>query len=141
MHYLLRVHVCSVKKRKITIFRPTQAQQELNVLQQPPLWFSRQKDFQCKRYDQNALREEQLSRVLLRRWLWNSPEIKVIQFIGIHGNLPMFLVFFFLFKPGSCHYPVSTRRRFDVHTTSITVKRRRIDVKTTSCAYWAVVNQ
>ena len=33
-------------------------------------------------------------------------------------------------------YPVSTRRRFNVHTTSITVKRRRMDVKTTSCAYW-----
>ena len=33
-------------------------------------------------------------------------------------------------------YPVSTRRRFDVHTTSITLKRRRMDVKTTSCAYW-----
>ena len=32
--------------------------------------------------------------------------------------------------------PVSTRRRFDVHTTSITLKRRRMDVKTTSCAYW-----
>ena len=27
--------------------------------------------------------------------------------------------------------PVSTRRRFDVHTTSITLKRRRTDVKTT----------
>ena len=31
---------------------------------------------------------------------------------------------------------VSTRRRFDVHATSITLKRRRMDVKTTSCAYW-----
>ena len=30
-------------------------------------------------------------------------------------------------------YPVSIRRRFDVHTTSITLKRRRMDVKTTSC--------
>ena len=28
------------------------------------------------------------------------------------------------------------RRRFDVHTTSITLKRRHTDVKTTSCAYW-----
>ena len=33
-------------------------------------------------------------------------------------------------------YPVSTRRRFDVHATSITLIRRRMDVKTTSCAYW-----
>ena len=32
--------------------------------------------------------------------------------------------------------PISTRRRFDVHITSITLKRRRMDVKTTSCAYW-----
>ena len=32
--------------------------------------------------------------------------------------------------------PVSTRHRFDIHTTSITLKRRRMDVKTTSCAYW-----
>ena len=31
---------------------------------------------------------------------------------------------------------VSTRRRFDVHTTSITLKRRHADVKTTSCPYW-----
>ena len=37
------------------------------------------------------------------------------------------------------HYiPVSTGRRFDVHTTSITLKRRRTDVKTTSCAYWDI---
>ena len=35
--------------------------------------------------------------------------------------------------------PVSTRRRFDVYTTSITLKRRRMDVKTTSCAYWEEV--
>ena len=34
-----------------------------------------------------------------------------------------------------CSYlPVSTRRHFDVHTTSITLKRRRMDAKTTSCA-------
>ena len=32
--------------------------------------------------------------------------------------------------------PVSTRRFFDVYTMSITLKRRRMDVKTTSCAYW-----
>ena len=32
--------------------------------------------------------------------------------------------------------PVSTRRRFDVHTASITLKRSRMDVKTTLCAYW-----
>ena len=38
---------------------------------------------------------------------------------------------------GSCNkFPVSTRRRFDVHTTSITLKRRRTDVKMTLCAYW-----
>ena len=35
-------------------------------------------------------------------------------------------------------FPVSTRRRFDVHTASITLKRRRTDVKTTSCAYWII---
>ena len=35
--------------------------------------------------------------------------------------------------------PVSTRRRFDAHTTSITLKRRCTDFKTTSCAYWDVV--
>ena len=28
------------------------------------------------------------------------------------------------------------RRRFDVHTTSISLKRRHTDVKTTSCEYW-----
>ena len=33
-------------------------------------------------------------------------------------------------------YPVSTRRRFDVYTTSIMLKRRLMDVKTTSCVYW-----
>ena len=33
-------------------------------------------------------------------------------------------------------YPVSTRHRFDIHTTSIMLKRRRTDVKTTSRAYW-----
>ena len=35
-------------------------------------------------------------------------------------------------------FPVTTRHRFDVHTTSITLKRRRMDVKTTSCAYWVI---
>ena len=37
--------------------------------------------------------------------------------------------------------PVSTRRRFDVHTTSIMLKWRRMDVKTTSCVYWAILVQ
>ena len=37
--------------------------------------------------------------------------------------------------------PVSTRRRFDVHTTSIMLKRRRMDVKTTLCAYWDAIAQ
>ena len=37
------------------------------------------------------------------------------------------------------NFPVSTRRRFDVYTTSITLKRRRMDVKTTLCAYWVGV--
>ena len=32
--------------------------------------------------------------------------------------------------------PVSTRRHFDVYTTSMTLKRPRTDFKTTSCAYW-----
>ena len=36
--------------------------------------------------------------------------------------------------------PVSTRRRFDVYTTSIRLKRRRMDVKTTSCAYWDAIS-
>ena len=36
--------------------------------------------------------------------------------------------------------PVSTRHRFDIHTTSITLKQRRMDVKTTSCAYWDILN-
>ena len=48
------------------------------------------------------------------------------------------LTFLFTTPPFPCEpRPVSTRRRFDVHTTSITLKRRRMDVKTTSCAYWA----
>ena len=33
-------------------------------------------------------------------------------------------------------YPVDTRRRFNVYTTSIRRQRRRIDVETTSCVYW-----
>ena len=37
--------------------------------------------------------------------------------------------------------PVSTRRCFDVYTTSITLKRRRMDVKTTLCAYWDGVDR
>ena len=32
--------------------------------------------------------------------------------------------------------PVRIRHRFDVYTTSITLKRRRLDVKTTLCVYW-----
>ena len=36
--------------------------------------------------------------------------------------------------------PIHTRRRFDVHKTSITLKQRRADIKTTSCAYWVVLN-
>ena len=32
--------------------------------------------------------------------------------------------------------PVNIRRCFDIHTTFITLKRRRTDFKTTSCAYW-----
>ena len=44
------------------------------------------------------------------------------------------------------HFHILSRvlMRFDVHTTSITLKRRHMDVKTTSCAYWVVykmVNQ
>ena len=35
-------------------------------------------------------------------------------------------------------FPVRTRRRFDVYTTCITLKRRRMDVKITLCAYWAI---
>ena len=33
-------------------------------------------------------------------------------------------------------FPVRTRRRFNVYTTSVTSKRRRMNVKTTSHAYW-----
>ena len=36
-------------------------------------------------------------------------------------------------------FPVSTQRRFDVYTTSITLKRRRMNVKTTLCAYWVML--
>ena len=32
----------------------------------------------------------------------------------------------------------SSKLCFDVHTTSITLKRRHMDVKTTSCSYWDV---
>ena len=39
-------------------------------------------------------------------------------------------------KKNRFSHPVSTRRCFYVHTTSITLKRRRMDVQTTSCAYW-----
>ena len=35
-------------------------------------------------------------------------------------------------------HPVSTRRRFNVHPTSITVKKRCMDVKTTLYVFWAV---
>ena len=35
--------------------------------------------------------------------------------------------------------PVRKRHRFDVYTTSITLKRRRMYVKTSSFAYWAEV--
>ena len=35
-------------------------------------------------------------------------------------------------------HPVSTRHRFEIHATSITLKRRRTDVKTT--LYWAWKN-
>ena len=37
-------------------------------------------------------------------------------------------------------YPINTRRCFDVHATSITLKRRRTDVKITSRAYWVFAN-
>ena len=50
------------------------------------------------------------------------------------------------FFNGTCSQATATliyispiRRCFDVYTTSITLKRRRMDVKTTSCAYWAYV--
>ena len=33
-------------------------------------------------------------------------------------------------------FPVDTRRRFNVYTTSLTSYKRRIDVETTSCVYW-----
>ena len=43
-----------------------------------------------------------------------------------------------LFHFFTLSYPVSTRHRFDIHTTSITLKRRRTDVKTASCGYWVL---
>ena len=33
------------------------------------------------------------------------------------------------------YFPVDTRRRFNVDTTSYDIVRRRIDVETTSCLY------
>ena len=41
------------------------------------------------------------------------------------------------FRSKRISLPVNTRHRFDIHTTSITLKRRRTDVKTTSFAYRA----
>ena len=40
-------------------------------------------------------------------------------------------------NPGK--HTTSFRHPYNIHTTSITLKRRRTDVKTTSCAYWKVV--
>ena len=50
-----------------------------------------------------------------------------------------FFPFFFCIYAVELSIQVITRRRFDVHTTSITSKRRRTDVKTTSCVYWDVI--
>ena len=52
------------------------------------------------------------------------------------GNINTGKQLFLLFAITQCNFPVSTRRRFDVYTTSITLKRRHMDVKTTLCAYW-----
>ena len=35
-------------------------------------------------------------------------------------------------------FPVDTRRRFNVDTTSCNVAQRRINVETTSCVYWTI---
>ena len=47
-----------------------------------------------------------------------------------------FVILKLLLVKYSLYIPVRTRRHFDVHTTSITLKRRRTNVKTTLCAYW-----
>ena len=51
---------------------------------------------------------------------------------AMHRTLLLFVSIILLFRT----YSVSTRRCFDVHTMFITLKRRRMDLKTTSCAYW-----
>ena len=56
----------------------------------------------------------------------------VAAYRGSYKKIPTLGIFILL------HTPVGTRRRFDVHTSSITLKQRRTDVKTTSCAYWDV---
>ena len=45
----------------------------------------------------------------------------------------------YLFINNNNNNPVSTRHRFNIHTTTITLKRRRTDVKTTWCAYWEYI--
>ena len=58
--------------------------------------------------------------------------IKEINLNLIHAERKKKHLMAFSNKSGK-KYPVSTRRRFDVHTTSIMLKRRRTDFKTTSC--------
>ena len=67
------------------------------------------------------------------RAVCNVVDLVAFLFIAIYiGDIVSFMLIR-LFQSHS----VRTRNRFDVYTTSITLKRRRLDVKTTLCAYWA----
>ena len=75
---------------------------------------------------------------IYRKQSW--PNHLLMQGLNNFSLLKKRLVFYF-WRFFWKNIPVSTRRRFDVHTTSITLKRRRMDVKTTSCAYWDGVDR
>ena len=61
---------------------------------------------------------------------------KIIIKFPIETLLDIIRIMTFVFTRTYYYSPVSARRRFDVHATSITLKRRRMDVKTTLCVYW-----
>ena len=67
----------------------------------------------------------------LERHKYFSP---VINHGGATWANPTLLLYKCCIQP--CCIPVRTRGCFDVHKTSITLKRRRTDVKITSCVYW-----
>ena len=64
------------------------------------------------------------------------PLLESILYQNIELYMEMEIKFEIFFS--SVKFAAITRRRFDVHTTSITFKRRRMDVKTTPCAYWDI---